>query len=145
LPLIRALVHALAQSARTVERRTGITNAQLFIVHQLADDGELTINELAARVLTQQSTVSLLVARLSAAGLVKRARSPVDRRRICVSLTAKGRRLAQRAPAPPMARLLHALNELSPADRRHLSRGLTVLLARMHVNVPATAPLFEPR
>ena len=41
LDAIRALVGALARSARSVERRTGVTTAQLFVLRQLAESDTL--------------------------------------------------------------------------------------------------------
>ncbi|HEY5061584.1 MAG TPA: MarR family transcriptional regulator [Gemmatimonadaceae bacterium] len=145
LSCIRALVAALAQSARSVERRTGITNAQLFVLQLLASEPMLSINELAARALTQQSTISLLVTRLAHAGLVHRERSDDDARRARVVLTAKGQRMVRRAPTPPMARMIAAVETLAPADLRGLERGLGALLKAMKIATSGDALMFESR
>lgn len=134
---------ALGQSARAVEERSGITNAQLFVLQQLAQSDRLTINELAARALTQQSTVSLLVARLSRAKLVKRSRSPDDRRRVDVTLTAKGRDVVKNAPEPPSIRLIRAIDSLATPRVRELERSLGALLDAMGVAGDGTELLFE--
>ncbi len=140
---IRRLVGALGESARTVEHRTGLTNAQLFLLRCLQRERELTINELAAHALTQQSTVSLLVSRLEKAGYVRRARSAHDARHVCVSLTPRGRELARRAPRPPLRRMIDALNRLSDDDADGLARGLSALLKEMRV--PANSRLLFER
>ena len=142
---IRLLVSTLAQSARSVERRSGMTNAQLFLLRQLADRDCQTINELAERAMTQQSATSLLVSRLESGGLVRRIQSRADRRRTEVEITAAGRRLARDAPAAPLERLLSSLEGLSAAELSALQRGLDRLLEEMQVE-RATAPLlFEDR
>jgi DNA-binding MarR family transcriptional regulator len=139
---IRRLVAALGESARTVEHRTGLTNAQLFLLRCLQREHELTINELAAHALTQQSTVSLLVSRLEKSGYVRRARSPHDARHVHVSLTNRGRELTRRAPRPPLRRMIDALERLPESDAEGLIRGLNALLKEMRV--PAgSSPLFE--
>jgi DNA-binding MarR family transcriptional regulator len=140
---VRVLVRALGQSARAVEHRTGITNAQLFILQQLATAGGLSINELADRALTGQNTVSAVVARLAGKGLVHRARATHDGRRAIVTLTAAGRRLVRRAPEPPTARLLTALGELPASSVSGLARDLQALVLAMRL--PDTLPgmLFE--
>lgn len=139
---IRRLVNALGESARTVEQRTGLTNAQLFLLRQLAREQELTINELAERALTQQSTVSLLVRRLEQSGYVQRTRSRDDGRRVCVALTARGRTIIARAPKPPLARMIDAIDHIAASDVESLIQGLSALLKEMHVP-PVNAPLFE--
>ncbi len=139
---VRRLVNALGESARAVEQRTGLTNAQLFLLRQLEEARELTINELAERALTQQSTVSLLVRRLEDAGFVRRTPSPADRRRVCVALTQRGRSLARRAPKPPLARMIDSLGRMPAAEVDALIRGVGALLVEMRV-AAAKAPLFE--
>lgn len=135
----------LGESARAVEQGSGVTNAQLFVLRQLERERELTINELAARALTQQSTVSLLARRLEDAGLVTRTRSADDGRRVCVTLTPKGRSVARRAPEPPIARMLRGLDTMRPAEMDALIRGIGALLSVMRVPADASnAPLFEP-
>lgn len=141
---LRSLVSALGRSARRLERRTGLTNAQLFIVRQLGDDAGLSINELAARAMTQQSAVSLVVSRLARRGLVRRSRSKVDARRVVVTLTAKGRRLLRTAPEPPTSRLLGALATLNDGEVDALALGLRALAHALGADTSAPALLFEP-
>ena len=140
---LRAIIAALSQSARATEARTGITNAQLFLLQQLQAEDELSINDLAARARTGQSAVSIIVGRLVRRGLVRRRRSAADGRRVSVSLTAAGRTLARRAPEPPTARLLSTLGELENRDLRALARGVNALARVMGVAVEAPAMLFE--
>jgi len=140
---LRAIIAALSQSARATEARTGITNAQLFLLQQLQAEDELSINDLAARARTGQSAVSIIVGRLVRRGLVQRRRSASDGRRVGVSLTAAGRALARRAPEPPTARLLSTLGELEKRDLQALARGVNALARVMGVAVEAPAMLFE--
>jgi DNA-binding MarR family transcriptional regulator len=144
LGCVRQLVAALTQSARTVEQRTGITNAQLFLLRELVAC-DLTINELAARAETSQSTVSIVVSRLVEAGLARRARSLEDKRRAVVSITPKGRRLQNRAPEPATSRLLSALRLLPQTRLDDLESGLSALLSKMKVGSRVAPMLFEKR
>lgn len=139
---IRRLVNALGSSARTVEKRTGITNAQLFLLRQVGEEPGLTINELALRALTQQSTISVVVQRLEAAGLVIRERSQHDGRSVLVLPTARGKRLMTRAPEPALGKVLEAFDELAESDIDSLRRSLGKLLRIMHISTPPT-PMFE--
>lgn len=140
---IRALVGALNQSARAIERETGVTNAQLFVLRELAECEPLSINDIAARAMTLQSTASLLVARLVSLRLVRRTADVNDARRALISLTARGRRIADRASEPPTAQVLRALGELRPGTRRGLGDALTQLLDSMGLSRTDSPPLFE--
>jgi DNA-binding MarR family transcriptional regulator len=140
---IRAVVGSLTRSARSVERRTGITTAQLFVLRQLAEHDGLSLGEVAEHTLTRQSTVSVVVARLAERGLIRATRATNDRRRLELSLTAAGRRILARAPEPTTGRLLDALDSLSSAELRSLSTGLDALVAALGIESRAAGMLFE--
>lgn len=138
------MVGALSQSARAVERRTGVTNAQVFILQQLRSAGPLSVNELAARARTGQSAASIVIARVVAAGLARKGTAEGDARRVTVSLTTKGRTLLRRAPRPPTGDLLRAIESLPAGDARALAAGLRALVRALHLESRAPALLFEP-
>lgn len=142
LDALRVIVGALSRSARAVETRTGITNAQVFLLQQLRD-GVLSMGELAELAHTHQSTVSIVVARLARAGLVAKARASDDARRAVVSLTPAGRALLRRAPAPPAADLLLAVERLSLGDARRLADGLHALVRSLGLEDHPPTMLFE--
>lgn len=143
LERVRTLISALSHSARAVERSTGVTNAQLFLLQQLAGADSLSVNDLAARARTQQSTVSIVVARLVRAGLAAKRKSAADGRIAAISLTAKGRRLVSHAPAPPTSLLLHAIEALSDRDAQLLADGVRALVRALGVTPPVVTMLFE--
>ncbi len=143
LALLRAIVEELRRSARTVESRTGITNAQLFLLQELRSRGPLSVNELAKSARTSASTASIVVQRLARAGLARKHRSAADARSVTVSLTAAGRRVLRHAPAPTTARVIRALEELSDVDTRALERGLRSLARTLKLAPGAASLLFE--
>jgi len=143
LAAVRALVDALYQSARSVERRTGRTNAQITILRVVARGGPLTINEVAARVRTGQSTASLVLSRLQRARLVRRIASLEDRRQVLVEATDAGKALARRAPRPATDELLRALDALSDREAVSVARALTPLLRALRQSSRRPPMLFE--
>jgi DNA-binding MarR family transcriptional regulator len=143
LEALRGVVQALRSTARAAERRHGLSAAQLFVLHLLERDGPASVNELAQRSFTHQSSVSVVVSRLAQAGLIVRDRSTADRRRASVSLTARGRAAVRRAPEPAQARLVVALERMTPARRRALARGLAALVRGMGVAGETAGMFFE--
>ncbi len=143
LDAIRRLIRALGESARVAQGRTGISGAQLFVVRVLAaQPGGLSINELAERTMTHQSSVSVVVTRLAARGLVARSPSPEDRRRQIVTLTPRGRALHRTAPAVAQEMLVDAIRALAPARRRALATSLRALIDALGLPDQAAAPMF---
>jgi len=140
---LRRIVRALRISARAAEGRLGISGAQLFVLHQLADGDASSIDELAARTLTHQSSVSVVVSRLAARGLVVRRTGEDDARRTGITLTAAGRALLRKAPEVGQARLISGLERLGPAQRRRLAFDLTALVRALEVSDERPAMFFE--
>src|SRR5688572_25209379 len=75
---LRLVVRALRISTRAVEKEIGISGAQLFVLQRLEDSPARSVNELAERTSTHQSSVSTVVSRLVERGLARRAPSAED-------------------------------------------------------------------
>ena len=71
----------------------GITYPQYLVLGALREGEVLTIGGLATRLSLEPSTITPLVKRLDAAGLVVRRRNQDDEREVRVSLTEQGRGL----------------------------------------------------
>ena len=140
---IRALVEALSRSARTVERRTGLTNAQLFLLGLVADRGAVTIGQLAIGARTTAATTSVVAGRLVTRGYLQKVRSSTDRRSSLLTLTPAGRAVVRRVPVPATSKLLAALKRIGPRDLRALTVGLVALTQAMGVDTVAPVMLFE--
>jgi DNA-binding MarR family transcriptional regulator len=121
---IRRIVHGLHESSREAERTLGVTGAQLFVLRCLADAGPLSVNDLARRTFTHQSSVSTVVARLKAAKLVERRGDAFDGRKRILVLTAAGRTMLRAAPHAAQERLIDAVVGLPPRTRRTVARAL---------------------
>lgn len=67
----------------------------------LWEHGELTVSEIGAKLVLDSPTLTPLLKRIEANGLVTRQRSSSDERQVVVSLTATGRRLQARAKEVP--------------------------------------------
>jgi DNA-binding MarR family transcriptional regulator len=133
LALDRQVCFALAVASRNVIglyrpllEPMGLTHPQYLVMLALWEESPLTVTELGRRLSLEPATLSPLVKRLEASGLVTRERDPRDVRALAVSLTAKGRRLRSRAERIPPAildRLGMGLGELED-----LRDGLTRLI-----------------
>jgi DNA-binding MarR family transcriptional regulator len=139
---LRRIVRALRLSARDAERSAGVSGAQLFVLQALAEQRASSLNDLAERTLTDQSSVSVVVKRLVDRKLVARKASPDDARRIELSLTTAGRRLLARCPEPTQARLLAALRRLDASELATLTDGFTALLREMGIAEEGPARMF---
>ncbi len=122
LALDRQVCFALAVASRTVIslyrpllEPMGLTHPQYLVMLALWEAEPLRVNELADRLSLEPATLSPLLKRLEAGGLVTRRRDPNDERAVSVALTPAGRRLrrkAERIPPAVVARLGIEISEL---------------------------------
>lgn len=71
----------------------GLTFPQYLVILALLDGAPLSVGALGARLDMDTGTITPLVKRLNAAGIVTRKRDPSDERRVLVDLTPRGRAL----------------------------------------------------
>ena len=96
----------------------------------LWEDDACSIGQLGDRLHLDSGTLSPLLKRLEAAGLVRRQRSDTDERRVEVTLTADGRALEDRAACVP-ERLLGS-TDADPAQLAALRDALTLVTAEVY-------------
>ena len=142
---VRRIVQSLRESSRWAEKHVGMTGAQLFVLQKLEEAPAQSLNDLAARTHTHQSSVSTIVARLVEQGLVMRTPSPRDGRTFQLHLSSRGRRLAGRAPDAAQQRLIQGIRELAPARRRGLASALDAVARAMDSADRQPAMFFEER
>ncbi|CAN5248389.1 MarR family transcriptional regulator [Frigoribacterium sp. UYMn621] len=108
LALDRQVCFALAAASRSVIalyrpvlQPLGLTHPQYLVMLALWQRSPRTVSDISATLLLEPATLSPLLKRLEAAGLVTRARSATDERALDVRLTEDGAALRARAEAVP--------------------------------------------
>ncbi len=126
--LARASTQASAQFHEMVKSR-GLSIAEWRVLGMLSS-GPATIGELVAATLFQQPTLTKIVDRMAAGGLVRRASDPADGRRVHVSLTGKGRRIAEELVPLAKDHEAQVLAGYPPEEAEALKAALRTLIAR---------------
>jgi DNA-binding MarR family transcriptional regulator len=144
LDSIRRLVRLLRLQDRAAQSSAGLSSAQLFVLAELGKAPSLSLNELAERTLTDQSSVSVVVTRLVDAGLVVRERSADDARRLQLSLTRAGKTALERAPAVAQEQILAVLDKMKTEERRQFADLFVALVGQLGGEPGSAEPmLFE--
>lgn len=127
--LVHRLDRAINARYRPLLAELGLTYPQYLAMLALWEREELGVGELCAMLDLDTGTVSPLLKRLEAAGLVERRRRAEDERAVSVRLTGAGRELEARARSVPGA-LAACL--LADADEyRDLKDTFGKLIARL--------------
>lgn len=121
---------AVTSAYRPLLDELGLTYPQYLVLLVLWEDDACSIGQLGDRLHLDSGTLSPLLKRLEAAGLVRRQRSDTDERRVEVTLTADGRALEDRAACVP-ERLLGS-TDADPAQLAALRDALTLVTAEIY-------------
>ncbi len=127
--LVHRLDRAIVARYRPLLSRLGLTYPQYLAMLALWERDGPGVGELCERLDLDTGTVSPLLKRLEALGLVERRRSGTDERSVSVNLTAAGRALEEKALSVPgaMAGCLLA----GPEEYRELMQRLGALVDRL--------------
>lgn len=108
LALDRQVCFALAAASRSVIglfrpvlEPLGLTHPQYLVMLALWERSPLRVRDLGDALLLDSATLSPLLKRLEASGLLTRLRNPDDERSLDVALTDAGRELREEALAVP--------------------------------------------
>jgi DNA-binding MarR family transcriptional regulator len=140
---VRSVVRALRLSTRSIEGKLGISLAQLFVLQQLAEKPAESLNELAERTATHQSSVSVVVRRLVDRGLVTRVSAPSDRRRVQIALTEAGDSMLRGAPPTVQSDLMNGMSRMKPEQRATLADLLETWVLASGIDLAAPPMMFE--
>ncbi|WP_439648620.1 MarR family winged helix-turn-helix transcriptional regulator [Herbidospora yilanensis] len=112
---------------RPVLEPMGLTHPQYLVMLALWERAPLSVKDLAGLLQLEPATLSPLLKRLEAAGLVERRRGTADERSLAVTLTDDGRALraqAEKIPATIVERL-----GMDIAELQDLHQALTRVIA----------------
>ena len=124
---------AMTKLYRPLLEPLGITYPQYLAMLVLWESDDLTLSQLGDRLMLDSGTLTPLLKRLEAGGLLQRERDPGDERRIRITLTPRGRALRRRANAVPGLAASATGCELAELD------GLTESLRRLRASITAHA------
>jgi MarR family transcriptional regulator, organic hydroperoxide resistance regulator len=124
--LVYRLHRGITDLYRPVLAELGLTYPQYLVMLALWEDSPLTVSQVGARLELDSGTLSPLLKRLEAAGLILRTRAKTDERSVLVSLTPAGRALRTRARRVPaqVGECLAGTVEEYLASRAHLEEML---------------------
>jgi DNA-binding MarR family transcriptional regulator len=130
LASFRYALRSFLRFSEAAAEKVGLTaqHYQALLAVCATPGGRVTINDLAQQLLIRHNSAVGLVDRLSNQGLVARAASPEDGRKVYLRLTAKGDRVLEKLAevhrdelqriGPQLEGLLHQITGRAPREER---------------------------
>jgi DNA-binding MarR family transcriptional regulator len=117
---VMRLVLQQAHKQMSVEDVARVGDAQLFVLHVLSHDGQMTAGDLATRCHVADPTMSKTLNHLEANGLITRQIDPTNRRVVKVTLTKEGGAILNHVETEMLRSLSQVLSPLTEAQLRDL-------------------------
>ena len=113
-------------------RERGLTQGEAHILALLARPGHANIGDLHRGLAHKRSTLTSILDRLAKRGLITRVVGETDRRTFVVTLTAKGRKLANRIQRHLSALERAVVDRVTVADVNGFNRVVAALEQEAH-------------
>ncbi|WP_439893430.1 MarR family winged helix-turn-helix transcriptional regulator (plasmid) [Ralstonia sp. 25C] len=117
---------------RALLKPLGLTYSQYLVMLVLWERDAQTVSEIGERLFLDSATLTPMLKRLEAAGLIDRQRSEVDERQVIISLSAQGKALE--VPAREVPGCVAAAMECAPGELEVLRTQLNELRGRLFKN-----------
>lgn len=121
--------HAMGRLYRPLLARFDLTYPQYLVLVALWQRDGRKVSALGAELQLESNTLTPLLKRMEAAGLIRRARNPEDERSVIVTLTDKGRALE--SEAAEISNCILAAADADIAELAELRDRLHRLTARL--------------
>ncbi|MHB1056378.1 MAG: MarR family winged helix-turn-helix transcriptional regulator [Rhodanobacter sp.] len=120
---------AMNKVYRKLLKSLDLTYPQYLVMMVLWEDDRLGVSEIGERLFLDSATLTPLLKRLEAAGLVTRLRSRDDERHVVISLTARGKSLQTKAGK--VQESVFCATRCAPEQLAHLKRDLQELRGKL--------------
>jgi DNA-binding MarR family transcriptional regulator len=144
LETLRRINRAIGLRSRQLVKTVGLTVPQLLVLRKVVEEGETAIGHVAEGVSLSQATVTTIVDRLEAAGLLVRRRGETDRRKVLIAATETGRTVVARNPTILQEEFTEAFSKLENWEQTQILSSLQHVAAMMKAQqLPATPILHD--
>ncbi|MBN2906967.1 MAG: MarR family transcriptional regulator [Rhodobacteraceae bacterium] len=143
LVALRRILRATEIYGRELAKAAGLTAVQVRVLQIIAETGHSTPKAISSRMGVSQATMTTLIDRLVAKGLVDRRRSEADRRQMDILITPEGRAAVARAPDPLQDRYVAAFDALPDWEQAMIVAALERVGSLLDAGHLDAAPVLD--
>src|SRR6266446_5454842 len=130
---VYSTAHAFNRVYKPLLDRLGLTYPQYLVMLVLWERDGVPVKDIGERLFLDSGTLTPLLKRLEAAGLIKRTRSTEDERQVLIALTPQGQALHDKARAVPQSIL--AASACTIAELSAMKNEIVALRDRLNAVV----------
>ena len=128
----------ITQAYQPLLKSLGLTYPQYLVMLVLWEKDHQPVNDIAKRLKLNTNTITPLLKRMEAEGLVRRTKGVTDARQVIVTLTPKGKAMERQAANIPADWVNHfQCSELNPDTGQELAKLLDAMIKTLSNNEKA--------
>jgi DNA-binding MarR family transcriptional regulator len=139
---LRRIIRAIDLHSRSLVQRYGLTGPQLVVLKELVDSSPRSVSALAHAVNLSQATVTGILDRLERKGMVVRARSAEDKRKVYISPTTAASEVLADAPPLLQEHFIDAFSQLPEWEQTLVLSSLQRIVALMEAGDVEAGPIL---
>lgn len=140
---LRRILRATELFARDLATSAGLTAAQLRVLQIVAEQGWSTATRIAGQMRITQATVTSLVDKLVARGMVRREKSQTDRRQTNIVITPEGRQTLDAAPDPLQQRYVTNFKKMEDWEQAMIVAALERVASLLDATEIDASPVLD--
>jgi len=141
---IYAVSRLITQEYQPLLEKLGITYPQYLVLLVLWETDNIPVSEITRRLILNTNTVTPVLKRMEAQGMITRQRSQADERKVIITLTPKGKQLQIEAALIP-GKLVECLlsDNVNGEDLKKLKEQLDKIIQNLETRTAAEHPTSE--
>lgn len=140
---LRRIIRATDLHSKRLGRSTGLTTPQLLVLQTVNKIPFATVNEVAKSISLSQATVSTILDRLEAKGLINRQRNSEDKRKVNLVLTEQAEKVVLSAPLPFQEAFSKRFDNLEEWEQHFILAALTKVASMMDAEDLDASPFLD--
>ena len=140
---LRRIIRATDLHSKRMVKSCGLTIPQVMVLRAIAALGDVTVKRISDDVSLSQATVTSILDRLEAKGLVERVRSLTDKRAVNPRLTSAGQEILVSAPPLLHEQFITRFEALDDWEKTQILSSLQRIASMMDAESIDAAPLLD--
>ncbi|WP_022729835.1 MarR family winged helix-turn-helix transcriptional regulator [Fodinicurvata sediminis] len=140
---IRRIFRATEIYGRELAKAAGLTAVQIRVLQIVDENGQATSKEISQRMGVAQATMTSLIDRLVAKGMVERRRSEADRRQTNIFISEAGRAAVKKAPDPLQQRYVKQFTALEDWEQAMIVASLERVASMLDAEEIDASPVLD--
>ena len=141
---LKRIIRAVDIHSRVLRKRYGLTGPQLLVLRTLKNGHEIGVSEMARTVSLSAPTVTSILDRLEARGMVTRRRAEEDKRKVLVAASDKAAGILATNPSLLQVEFVDRFNKLQEWEQTLILSSVQRVASMMDAERIEAEPLLSP-